>query len=1105
VTAPLSDATARERIRSDLSSTLFVEAGAGTGKTTVLVDRVVQLVATGAARVEQIAAITFTEAAAAELRDRVLVQLEQASIDEERSEDERERCRAALAAIDDGAIETLHAFAARILSLYPLEAGLPPGFDIVDEQIASTTFGDRWLAHFDAMLEDDSLREPLLRAFAIDVRPLELRKLAEALHADWDRAALASPLVVEGSPPAEEELREIVRRLSWVCAQEATCRDPNDRLAKHLRELSVNARRIEATEDELDRLGLIAGLGGITSSHGRAPNWQGPTKADIVGELKAIAADVEDVRARTIASSLPPLFESVRAFVLESAEARRRRGALEFHDLLVRARDLLRDNPEVRRALRARFIRLLIDEFQDTDPLQTEIAYLLAASDDADTSRPEDFLEEGRLFFVGDPKQSIYRFRRADIELYQGVQAHFEASTERLVQNFRSTPGVIEWVNAVLGRLIGTESRPGRAAYVALAAARPSIEGPRVTVLGGPVEGNAEAIRAAEAPEIARVIRGVKDRHTPVLEGRDDDGTERWRNADYRDVAILSPTRGGLEQLLLALEEADIPYRLESRSLVYGTAEVRDLLTILGAIDDPTNQVALVAALRSPAFACSDAALFEYREAGGSWDYRREPPPGLDTAHPVIEGMGWLHAAYLQRWWQPVGTLVERVIRERRLLELAFVDRRPRERWQRLRFLLDQARAFQDAGGRTLREFLLWAARQAEDEVRIVEQVVPDEDEDAVRIMTVHAAKGLEFPISLLCGLSTAPRGDSPTLLWGAEGAPPEVRLKKGVETPGYEDARTTEQTLGNMERDRILYVAATRARDHLIVSLFRGLKDTKSAAARIATAMSLHGDDLAAGPGPTPVPAPSPPPEPASADTAEDRAAWLARRESVVAERTSVAARSATALAQAAAHAVEPEAASDPNLEKEPPAEELPPWRRGRAGTAIGRAVHSVLQTIDLATGEGLEAAAEAQAQAEGVPGRVDDVVRAVRRALDSEAVRAAVASGRYWREVYVATPVDGVLVEGFIDLLYEDQDEGGYVVVDYKTDAVPSAGAVDEAVSRYRPQLAAYALALNAQLPHPIVRASLLFLGPATALERSLDDLAGAVEGVRAAVVGA
>ncbi len=1120
----LSDAAARERIRSDLDATLFVEAGAGTGKTTVLVERVVQLVASGAAKVEAIAAITFTEAAAAELRDRVLVGLERASIDGARSGDERERCHAGLAGLDNAAIETLHAFAARILSLYPLEAGLPPGFDIVDEQLASTTFADRWMAHFDAMLDGDALRQPLLRAFALDVTPVQLRELAEAMHRDWDRAAEAAPLVLGRSAVTDDELRDIAERLSRVSSYESTCRDPEDRLAKHLRSLADVARRLATADDEFDRLGLIAGIDRIASNSGRAPNWQGPSKADIVGDLSEIDADVENIRARTIAASLPPIVESIRTFVLESAEARRKRGNLEFHDLLVLARNLLRDNETVRRALRRRFARLLIDEFQDTDPLQTEIAYLLAAVDDADTSSPEDALDEGRLFFVGDPKQSIYRFRRADIELYQRVQDRFDASTERLVQNFRSTPCVIDWVNAVFGRLIGDESRPGQAAYVALDAARPPTEGARVIALGGVVEANAEGVREAEAVELARVIRGLKDRPTPVFAGRNDDNSERWRDAELRDIAILAPTRTGLEQLLPQLEANAIPYRLESRSLVYDTPEVRDLLTILRAIDDPTNQVALVAALRSPAFACSDVSLFEYREAGGRWDYRDHLPESLEPAHPVIEGMRWLHDAYRERWWRPVATLVEQVIRERRLLELAFADRRQRDRWQRLRFLLDQARAFQDAGGRTLREFLLWAERQAADEVRIVEQVVPEVDEDAVRIMTVHAAKGLEFPIVVLCGLNLSPHTDIPMLIWPADRGAPEVRLHKKAVTPGYEEARGVEQELGNLERDRVLYVAATRARDHLIVSLYRPARgEANTPAGRIAVAMQQHGGDLAALAGPMPVPEEREPPEPPTADTVEDRAAWIARRDAVVTERAAVAAWSATALAQAAANAAQPEAAADPNLAKEPPAEELPPWRRGRAGTAIGRAVHSVLQTIDLATGEGVEAAARAQALAEGVPGRVDDVARAVRRALDSEAVRAAVASGRYWREVYVATPISGgataaagappgttleekrtVLVEGFIDLLYEDESAGGYVVVDYKTDAVPSAGAVDAAVSRYRPQLAAYALALNEQLPRPVVRASLLFLGPATALERSLDDLEAAVEGVRAAVVG-
>jgi ATP-dependent helicase/nuclease subunit A len=206
-----------------------------------------------------------------------------------------------------------------------------------------------------------------------------------------------------------------------------------------------------------------------------------------------------------------------------------------------------------------------------------------------------------------------------------------------------------------------------------------------------------------------------------------------------------------------------------------------------------------------------------------------------------------------------------------------------------------------------------------------------------------------------------------------------------------------------------------------------------------------------------------------------------------------------ATALAQAAAE----EAANDPNLRKEPPVEELPPWRRGRAGTAIGRAVHATLQTVDLATGEGVEETAQAQSAAEGVPHRAAEVAQLVRAALDAASVRAAVASGRLWREVYVGASVDGVLVEGFIDLLYETPE--GLVVVDYKTDALTDGDSIDHALERYRLQGAAYAMALAESLGQPVGRCVFVFLTTGGAEEREVADLVGAMAEVRRRAVAA
>ncbi len=645
--------------------------------------------------------------------------------------------------------------------------------------------------------------------------------------------------------------------------------------------------------------------------------------------------------------------------------------------------------------------------------------------------------------------------------------------------------------------LMGAEPQPGQATYIPLHAHRPAHPADvTVHLLGEPRDVNVPEVRREEAAAIARVVRETKDGRWQVLDHRDDAGREHFRAAQFQDIAILVPTRTSLPGLLAAFEEASIPYRLESRSLVYGTQEVQDLLAILRAIDDPTNEIALVAALRSPGFGCGDDDLMSYAAAGGRWDYRRTPPDALAADHPVVVGLAWLRSSYQQRWWQPVSTTIDHVIRDRRLLELGTVDRRPRERWQRLRFVLDQSRAFMDAGGSTLREFLAWAERQADEGARVIETVVPDPDDDAVRIMTIHAAKGLQFPIVVLSGLNVQPQDRARPVLW-TDGGRPDLHLRHDFETAEYDALRSHNRDLEQFEDVRLFYVAATRARDHLLVSLFHPTKGSaaKSRAAKLYALAQQRPElwrrggavDRAGGRGisGTGTRAPIRPPS-------ERRGLNGGSRRSL---STALCARYPRRPSRR-----RPPRTADPNLEKEPPLEEDPPWRRGRAGTAIGRAVHSVLQTIDLATGDGLQETARAQAAAEGVADSASEIERLARAALGSAVVRAAVASGRYWREVYVGAAVDGVLVEGFIDLLYEEPN--GYVIVDYKTDALPDDGAIDGAMQRYRPQGAAYALALTEALGQPATRCVFVFLTPVDLIEQEIADLDEAIRDVRSRI---
>jgi ATP-dependent exoDNAse (exonuclease V) beta subunit len=313
-----------------------------------------------------------------------------------------------------------------------------------------------------------------------------------------------------------------------------------------------------------------------------------------------------------------------------------------------------------------------------------------------------------------------------------------------------------------------------------------------------------------------------------------------------------------------------------------------------------------------------------------------------------------------------------------------------------------------------------------------------------------------------------------------------------GFRTPGFTALAEVETGLDVHEQLRLLYVAATRARDHLVVSLHRK-EGTPCHAASLAGVIEsipelwrgLDGEWLRLRPSPAGTAVRVPP-----RDFLTDRREWDAARAARIEATRAVPVRAATAIA-AQGH----DAKDEPDVT-------APSWRRGRAGTAFGRAVHAVLQSVDLATGDGVGAIARAQAAAEGVDDLAKDVAGTARAAIASDAVRAAVASGRSWRELYVAAPVGPTLVEGFVDLAYDPGDGRGLVIVDYKTDALPT-DAVDAAVHRYRLQLAAYALVLG-ELGQPVDRAVLLFVGAGHASARDVPDLAAAVSEVRQLVGG-
>ncbi|MFK5634041.1 UvrD-helicase domain-containing protein [Ornithinimicrobium sp. LYQ103] len=1101
----LTDEAARERIRQRTDETLFVEAGAGSGKTRSLVERVATLVLSDGIPIEAVAAVTFTERAAAELRDRLRAEFEQAVRSGDAAERERERAEAALDGLDLAAIGTLHSFAQRILTEHPIEAGVPPMVKVLDEVGSSVAFEARWAELRGRLLDDGDLAPTLELALATGVKVEQVRAIVAKLNADWD--LVESHVVGRGAPepPSLPDVEHLVERALELAANADTCADSGDIFVGRLAKLTewVEAHQGVGTDPAaiVDSLRAVEAL---KWHNGQGKNWAGALDG-LRADCKAWQAEVTQVLAELKDRCLRVVVHWCGHQVLESAQARRHEGRLEFHDLLVLARDLLMNNPDVRETLQQRYRRLLLDEFQDTDPIQIEIAVRIAGGAAAEQPDWRDVaVPPGSLFVVGDPKQSIYRFRRADIRMYLQARETLGGRVS-LTTNFRSGAPVLGWVNAVFEQLIVQE--PDRQpAYEALAAHRggPAV-GPAVAVLGAEAHDDkprADEVRRREAQDVAAAIRRALDEGWTTeaeTDERDESGRRRqvWRSLREDDIAILVPARTSVPFLEEALDAARVDYRTESSSIVYQAQEVRDLFAALRAIADTSDAFSLVTALRSSLFGCGDDDLFTFRRDGGTFHVLAPVPEAL-ADHPVARATAYLRGLHDEARWLTPSEVLTRLVVDRRMQEVAADGPRARDIWRRLRYVVDQARAWSETEHGGVRAYLAWAQAQASETSRAGEAVLPESDVDSVRIMTIHAAKGLQFPMVVVSGLSSKPNNRRGVqLLWKDGGF--AISLGKDLTTGDFADAAPVDEQMSDLERRRLLYVATTRAQDHLVVSMHRSANGgggtlahllAGAGAAELGGAASL--DPLGSSAEPmltSPVRAVPPPPEWATWRAGMDKAVAASRRRSAISasglEGTDPEVElTGLPVGPPYTHAAEAEQVAP--VEDEQVAistakgardVERPAWVKGRYGSAIGRAVHGVMQSVDLATGAGLDDAVAAQCWAEGVTDYAE-VVRGVASSfLQSDVVRRA-SEREHWRESYVATAQgDGTVLEGFVDLLYRE-DDGRLVVVDYKTDDVPEE-AWDARARFYAPQLWAYAEIVGLAADEPQVGAVLAMRG--------------------------
>ncbi len=1114
----IPDRAAREAAATTFDRNVVVIAGAGTGKTTLLVNRLLYLLMRRSDPLDlsRIVALTFTNKAATEmklrLRERLrsLVNVEgqdnpatgvgTVSIADLRmrygwtSDEIVARAKVALRDLEKAQIGTLHSFAAHLLRLYPIEAGVSPTFH-TDED------GSRFEEHFTSEWElwldrelgltgpDHERWRTLLAAFELE----DLRELAYSLHSDLiDLDGLREQM-------AEGYLHQGLRE--WFMARQAQA---DNLLSRYDRPKRRKVELMLAAMRELFGLLVADGLDGInafpTESQeslakdlGAAPaGWEAPDFAE-VESLQRIAErllKVDHVLLGRLLDVLAPFVQTVRKSFLDS-------GWLTFDGLVGKARSLLRDHPAIREQLKCDYRALLVDEFQDTDPVQYEIVlYLAEQTGEQSASWRETKLESGKLFIVGDPKQSIYAFRRADIEAFDHVVERLErggALRCELATNFRSHAQVLDLVNGVFNTLLVPQPaiqppnvpltvQPNRSSQFR----NPGVE-LRLVMSGEETDVDAAAATRLEAEQIALMLSRLLDPGDPEGEAT---GPEAGLRPGH--IALLFRKLTQAEQYLEALRRRGIAYIIDGEKHFYRRQEVIDLVNILRCIENPYDRIALVGVLRSSLGGLPDSALVALQELQ-ALDYR-EAGRLAGWATPHAEPLRRLYAVLLRLHEQalrcPLPEAVDLLFQQLPLLELAGASLHGEQAVANLLKVRQMAADLADRPTLTLNGFVeLMLARLAEqpDEA---ESALSEDTLDAVRVLTIHKAKGLEFPFVILAGLhhgDGAGRGPGRPVIWhdwstGVQGLDFGDRCTVGA-VPVAEKARTREQA----ERRRLFYVGMTRARECLVLSgalpkrRVRGaLLDLLEEAAGAELDGSEQADIPVGGVGlrQTILKGVDHPPSRPRAqvrvleDSPTDQAfsdRWAQRDRIWEAQRAEPLIVSPTDFIQ---------------QQVRMGTQQVGRLRHSTSGKTVGTIVHGLLQYWDFGAEVEPQVAAitcaslalnePEEATAQVIVEEVQALLRTFTRAPAYDRLRQATVIGR---EVPFLMPWNEgrQILEGVIDLLY--RLDGQLWIADYKTDMIP----LDQVAARadtYREQARLYQVAVAQSLGEPVAGFEFIFL---------------------------
>lgn len=1051
------DQVERDKALNARGKTVLIDAGAGAGKTTLLVERILMLIAPTDDRVPHVplarlAAVTFTRRAAGELRlrvrGRILTELARSGGSSTRTA----RLLEAIDSIDAAFLGTIHGFADRLLRLLPMKARLSPAYLIAEDIDALVDETVDVLLH---AVQSGTLREELTGMEAGYVTDVE-RTLQEALRAGvlvWSIERDPAPTKVGLDLLFRGFLEQRDRDLATSESEESGMFDRAafDRTAREFlaataelvnetrgtRWLANLATRISELLDEPDHLALYELVDRIKRGSKEIRKTKDfVKKSPALAVWNAFAGD-DGLGKRLIdpliAAMARNLARTRHAVVWLYDKVKARHEALDSIDLLLSLRNLVRDDLEARRFYQQMFDHILVDELQDTDPLQAEIVLFLSEATPVAARWQDVVVGPGRLTLVGDPKQSIYRFRRADVGMYDRMRAQVARGDHldvTLSANFRSVPFLIAWANARFADVLGTspdrqfDPATGQVFHQAQVSGVPPGGSPPIHHLpyafAHDEPENAPAARALEGEALAAYLAWLRDRSGLTIRDPDGDGP---RAIQWSDIAVLALSTTSLRHLFDALDRSNVPYAMAGGVLF--TSDPLHRLFVLGlrAIADRNDGVAEAALLRPPFFAIDLLDLV-----------REKVEAGDACADRATRARAWLRETRRLRYSRTPGQTARALLEETGFGRATALGANGEQRLRHLRELclqleLDAAAAGLDYDGVTanLREWIDHPVQL--DPPRPV-------GAEALQVLTVHQAKGLEFPVVVLWdGMG----------LWRPYEAPAAWRVDRdgtgwamktndvAWEEPRGGERIEQERRYAEAERRRLVYVAATRARDLLVIPKPAWEQEPDK---------YIHAR-LLANPDPTwvytaetyvegrgaswSVPSAPLPPLTDTLDI-ELLATWSTAREQ--AQQPRHAPRSVTGLAKA----MPALRVGDADLEMRSPR----PLRPSRFGPVFGDAVHRAIGLVLTRSWPTSRAVATAAAIV-GLADHLDDAIADVDRALATLREAALVGDNRTIRLEYpIAVARDGHLVTGYLDLVSATADE--IVVIDFKTDQATS-----------------------------------------------------------------